>query len=346
MQRATAVIVVNSVVWALIGLAAGHYFFGNSREFQSAQPTLLQQREPESVPLRTLPGSVRQAIPMGQTTSAISVRISVPADEALAAAKQRAMERQAAAVSNYVARVGAERSEEYSRLFQSFGLSTSQAEAAKAGLEAINRAARSASQQVGELNRERIRFANQLKAQMSEEAYGAYRAFEESRSAANEMSMLDEYSRNQRGQTLESSVRELVASLILETKAYTSKSFDGPFDGIPEVWTGDEMIIPNLRRWIDDQVDQANGVLRQAIASGVSTNDAQLVADYFTSRISAWRAQLDHLLTTTPEQRTEATRQEAQRFSDLVAEGRTKGVPNPVTYAQEKLRLDPPQLSK
>ncbi|MCI0538227.1 MAG: hypothetical protein L0Z50_23720 [Verrucomicrobiales bacterium] len=132
-----------------------------------------------------------------------------------------------------VAQATADNAGEYDQLFAQTGVAPESAEQLKAHLAKIHRASLEATVAIQQILQARQDYDERLRSTMNEENYQRYRQVEEAKPAHREY---EEFQRfvEQQNTALDPQHEQALVGLVQTTQAYTSKSWHGPFDGLPQ----------------------------------------------------------------------------------------------------------------
>ncbi len=293
----------------MVSFVAGYFVFDKSTEVGALQSKLAQSKlELEQVlnaKPRSLSGRLSRnpslAIPLGVSKDKESVpsnrtneEIDLTTDllerrkkgeylleQELPASRKFMEQRQKQIVEETAKR----NTREYSQVFSELGLNPEVSAQLQTHVSKIQKASLDVSAAQSQVLWARDAYDKKLRSLLTDEGYSSYRAYEASKPAVREYSVLQEYAQQQNF-TVDPAYEQRLANLIEQTQAFTFKSYQGPFDRLPEVGVGKEMVTVQLQQDIADFTERKARIVQVAAEQGLPEEYRKLIDSYFTERIN------------------------------------------------------------
>jgi hypothetical protein len=195
-----------------------------------------------------------------------------------------------------VAQAAAEKAPEYDQLFAQMGVSPEVTEQLRTHVAKIHRASLEAEVAMQQILQARRDYDQRLRSTLSEENYQQYRHHEEAKPALREYQEFQRFVTEQKI-ALDPQHEPALVGLLQTTQAYTSRSWHGPFDGLPEPIFGAENVIPAEERKIAEITERAGRVLEFSAQAGVPDQYGTLLERYYAGKVQQRKALLEELKT-------------------------------------------------
>jgi hypothetical protein len=180
------------------------------------------------------------------------------------------------------------RGPEYTQLFYNLNMKPEVSERFVKHAEKIHRASLEASAAIQQLAFARDEFAHGLKQEVSQEDWSRFENFEASRQVNHESELIKKYLWEQRGTSIDSAGEETLKQLLRETQAYTDKlGPNGPLDGLPNIVVGQEGVLREVQRDIQQLTEQSSQLLDGAREAGLGAEQIEALAAYYQSKLEA-----------------------------------------------------------
>lgn len=189
--------------------------------------------------------------------------------ESIAQAEEQMRQAMARDRQEYVKKTAAERAPKYDQFFSELGLATNQAQTLKSQLSKIFGASLECEMATGELMTERLRFQEMLHTLLNQSQQAQYEAYEKSKPAVREFESFQDFLAKTGKPTVDSTNAKRIIGLVLETKAFTSKTWDGPFDGLPQPTRGTAMTMAKFEAELEELAALAGKIQKRAEETGL-----------------------------------------------------------------------------
>jgi len=198
------------------------------------------------------------------------------------------------AVREFAARMASNNAPELRNMFSKLGIAREKAQLLEAHVDKIMTASLQAEQAIQQLLFARSDYDQRVRSLLNDEAYTQYRQFEASKPAVREYDLLQAYA-SQNNAAVDPAYQEQLVGLIQQAQAYTELTWHGPYDGLPQVATGREMVANQLQQQIDQLSQAANWIKVNASKAGLPDTYVNLLGAYYSQSIQANKDTLNGL---------------------------------------------------
>lgn len=194
-----------------------------------------------------------------------------------------------------VSQAAAARAPEYDQLFAQLGVGPEVAEQLKTHLAKIHRASLEVNVAIQQIQQARYDYEQRVRSTMSEENYLAYRQVEESKPAHREYQKFQNFL-TQQNVAVDPKHEQALVALIQTTQAYTSKSWNGPFDGLPQPTVlAAEKVIPAEEQNLAQTSGQVRQLLDLSPQAGLPEQYRNLLESYYAENLQKVREFIEGL---------------------------------------------------
>jgi hypothetical protein len=190
------------------------------------------------------------------------------------------------AISAFAAKLGSNNAPKLGIFLSHLGMAPENVEQLQVHNQKIILASLEAEQAIQQVLLARHDYDKRLKSLLSPEGYSSYRAYEDFQPALREYDSLENFA-GQDNLRLDPAYEQQTLTLIQQAQAYTSGWWHGPYDSLPPIGVGEEMISRQLTEEIG-QITRAAAQLKQdATAAGLPEQYVSILNRYYSGVIQA-----------------------------------------------------------
>jgi hypothetical protein len=176
------------------------------------------------------------------------------------------------------------------------GVSSDVSEQLKTHVAKIHRASLEAEVAMQQILQARRDYDQRLRSTLSEENYQQYRHHEEAKPALREYQEFQRFVTEQKN-AIDPQHEPALVGLLQTTQAYTSRSWHGPFDGLPEPILGAENVIPVEEQKIAEIAERARQLLGLSSQAGIPDEYRKVLENYYVEKMQRRQNLLEELKT-------------------------------------------------
>jgi hypothetical protein len=188
-------------------------------------------------------------------------------------------------IDRMVAQTSSNNAANYEQVFTQLGINSEVSEQLKSHLAKIHKAALETDTSIQQILFARIDYEKRLRSSLSDENYSRYRQFEGSKLAFHEYQNLQSYLQTKHNASIDPRYEQEIVGLIQETEAYTDRSWVGPFDGLPQVAVGPEMVAGQLEQDIKQITANATRFRNRVSQVGLPDDYQSFIEKYYLDKV-------------------------------------------------------------
>jgi hypothetical protein len=189
-----------------------------------------------------------------------------------------------AAIQGFAAKLGSNNAPNLGNALSHLGMAPENVQQLQVHNQKIILASLEAEQAIQQVLMARNDYDQRLRALLSPEAYSSYRAYEDFQPAVREYDSLKNFA-NQNSLQLDPAYEQQMLTLIQQAQAYTSGWWHGPYDGIPPVGVGEEMVSRQLTDQIAQITQTAAQLKQNATAAELPEQYVDVLNSYYSNVI-------------------------------------------------------------
>jgi hypothetical protein len=178
--------------------------------------------------------------------------------------------------------------------FAKFGISEEKQKLLERHVEKIAYASLQAEEAIQQVLFARVQYDQRIRATLTDEQYAEYRQFENRKPTEREYSLFEEYAKNNNF-SIDGANKERVLGLIEATHGYTQFLWHGPYDGLPQVAVGNEMVMAQMQGQLADLEESVSSMQAFARDGSLPSNYLRLLQNYYTGELAKKREAISKL---------------------------------------------------